>query len=140
MKQNISLYKAILIIVCLRIHSSYAAILAAGSLQSCINNGSNTTTNGNLLECSKKMVVSLSLENNKLYQTDSLQFAVNCINSPTGQCPCPCVYSEDPSCLCRDLKQSISIGITKTPVFALYPLSQPKMFNGRPYEVSCYCS
>ena len=81
------------------------------------------------------MVVTLSLENNKLYQTDSLQFSVSCVNSPTGQCPCPCIYTEDPTCLCRDLRRTVSVGVTKTPVHALYPLSQPRMFHGRPYEV-----
>lgn len=79
--------------------------------------------------------MTLTLENNKLYQTDQLQFEVACVDSPTGRCPCPCFHKEDPSCACRDLRRSIKVSVTKTPVYAVYPLSQPRMFNGRPYEV-----
>jgi len=89
------------------------------------------------LDCAQKMLVTLTLENNRLYETESLQFMVACVNSPTGQCPCPCDYNNDPGCLCRDLRRSVNIGVTKTPVYALYPVSQPRTFNGRPYEVIC---
>ena len=88
------------------------------------------------MECAKKIVVTLTLENDKLYATDELDFEVACVNSPTGACPCPCFYAEDPTCACRDLRRSIKVSVTKTPVDAVYPLSQPRMFNGRPHEVS----
>jgi hypothetical protein len=87
------------------------------------------------MECSKKIVVTLNLENNKLYETDELDFELACVNSPTGRCPCPCFYAQDPGCACRDLRRTIKVSVTKTPVYAVYPLSQPRMFNGRPYEV-----
>jgi hypothetical protein len=86
------------------------------------------------LDCAKKIVVTLTLENNRLYQTESLNFNLACIDSPTGQCPCPCHYADDPLCTCRDLRRVISVAVTKSPVFAVYPLSQPRTFNGRPYE------
>lgn len=86
------------------------------------------------LDCDKKIIVTLTIENNKLYQTELLNFQVSCINSPTGQCPCPCYYLDDPTCRCRDLAEPIQIGLTKTPVYALYPLSQPHTVNGRPNE------
>lgn len=76
----------------------------------------------------------MTIENSQLYSTESLHFSLSCVNSPTGQCPCPCNYQLDPSCSCRDLTQNITVGLTKTPVYALYPLSQPKLFNGRPTE------
>ena len=87
------------------------------------------------LDCAKKIVFTLSVENGRLYETEALNFNVACINSPTGECPCPCFYAEDPTCLCRDLRRVISVTVTKTPVNAVYSLSQPRMFNGKPDEV-----
>lgn len=80
------------------------------------------------------MVVTVTIDNSQLYSTESLHFSLSCVNSPTGQCPCPCNYQLDSGCACRDLKHEITVGITKTPVYALYPLTQPKLFNGRPSE------
>jgi hypothetical protein len=42
--------------------------------------------------------------------------------SPTGSCPCPCDYSTDASCTCRDLATPLLVSLTKTPVAASYPL------------------
>jgi hypothetical protein len=108
--------------------SSLAAVIAAGSLQTCTNNGTGA------LDCTNKLVVTLTLENNKLHATDSLYFNLACVDSPTGACPCPCYYLTDPGCRCRDLRRAVAIAVTKTPVYAIYPLSQPHTFNGRPYE------
>ena len=137
------------------------------------------------LKCSKKLVVTLELANNKKYETERLDFDVACVNrwalscmqwtsyellmsasmrspcvcitkagaalataaaapstcgaapccSPTGQCPCPCDYTADASCTCRNLAHKLSVGVTKSAVFASYPLTYVKKFNGRPYEV-----
>ncbi|KAL4528472.1 hypothetical protein Ndes2437A_g03041 [Nannochloris sp. 'desiccata'] len=112
----------------LNIYYAKGALIAVGKLESCFNNGTDA------LDCAKKIVVTLALENNRLYQTESLNFNLACIDSPTGQCPCPCHHAYDPSCTCRDLRRVISVAVTKSPVFAVYPLSQPRTFNGRPYE------
>lgn len=126
------------------------------------------------LSCSQKIVVTVELENNKLYETERLNFAVSCVNrcvdglqpftatqllqrhhrlqvrrsrrhappplccvpcSPTDQCPCPCNYATDPTCACRDLRQEVSVAATKSPVYASYPVTFYRYFNGRPYEV-----
>lgn len=55
--------------------------------------------------------------------------------SPSGECPCPCNYATDADCACRDLQQTITVAATKTPVYASYPLTLRKSFNGAPYEV-----
>lgn len=86
------------------------------------------------LSCSQKIVVTVDLENNRLYETEQLNFGVSCVNSPTDQCPCPCNYATDANCQCRDLRQNISVAATKTAVYASYPLTYFRHFNGRPYE------
>ena len=58
--------------------------------------------------------------------------------SPTGECPCPCDYVTDPKCTCRNLAQKLSVGVTKSAVYATYPMNYIKRFNGRPNEVSCF--
>ena len=56
------------------------------------------------------------VENEKLYQTEHLEVSVDCVG-------------ED-----RCLENNMTIGLTKTPIALLYSLSNPRMFNGRPYE------
>lgn len=55
--------------------------------------------------------------------------------SPTGQCPCPCDPATQPTCGCRNLATKLSVGVTKGPVYATYPLTYLKKFNGNPSEV-----
>lgn len=112
------------------IELNLGGILSSGKLEKCVRDSKEETD----LDCSTKMIVTMTLENNKIHSTDTIDFAVACIESPNGNCPCPCDYRNDSSCHCRDLRQIISISVTKTPVYALYPLSQPRIFNGRPYE------
>lgn len=55
--------------------------------------------------------------------------------SSDGNCPCTCNYATDIGCTCRDLAQSVNVTITKTPVYATYPLTYQQAFNFKPYEV-----
>ena len=147
---------ALLAVAAVHIQLTTASVIAVGTLQSCFNNGTTTvrflfstsplcyycshfcpsiTLQTDALDCQKKIIVSLALENNHLYQTETLDFTIACINSTDNKCPCTCVYGQDHGCECRDLRRSIAVSVTKTPVFAVYPLSQPRNFNGRPYEV-----
>lgn len=125
MWHRVSLF--LLILITLR--GTCGSILASGKLQSCVNNGNATE-----LQCSEKIVLALTIENNKLHATDSIVFDLACIDSPTGTCPCPCNHQNEPGCACRDLRHKLTVSITKTPIYALYSLSQPRTFNGRPYE------
>ena len=86
-------------------------------------------------ECAKKLVVALTVENDKLYETDFLDISIDCVDSPTGECPCPCDHQFDQDCSCRDLSDPIRVSMTKTPVKLLYSLENPSVFNGRPHEV-----
>ena len=90
----------------------------------------------NLQNCTEQLVVTMTVENGKWYETDHLDITVDCVDSPTGQCPCPCDRFSDANCSCKDIKDPIRIGVTKTPVNVLYPLERPTIFNGRPHEVS----
>ena len=54
--------------------------------------------------------------------------------SADGTCPCTCNYVTDASCTCRDLAQSINVTMTKSPVYATYPLTYVQSFNSKPYE------
>lgn len=82
---------------------AHAGVIAVGSLQSCVNDGTvsgaapapklawrlpcltctrclplqNATTR---LECQKKIVVSITIEDSSLYQTEELSFSVSCVN------------------------------------------------------------
>lgn len=80
-------------------------------------------------------MVGVTVENDKLYETEYLDFDIKCVDSPSGECPCPCNHMIDDECSCKDLIDPIRIGLTKTPVKLLYPLERPRVFNGRPYEV-----
>jgi hypothetical protein len=51
--------------------------------------------------------------------------------SPSGACPCPCNYAQDPSCTCRDLEAPVSISVTKSPVWASYPLQYMQAWPAR---------
>ncbi len=57
-----------------------------------------------------------------------------CPCSATGTCPCSCNYATDAGCTCRDLTQAINVQMTKSPVYASYPLTYAQAFNSKPYE------
>lgn len=77
----------------------------------------------------------MTVENGKIYETDYLDFTIDCVGSPTGECPCSCMHTVDEECTCKDLSTPIRVSIVRTPVRILYPLAEPSIFNGRPYEV-----
>jgi hypothetical protein len=55
--------------------------------------------------------------------------------SEDGKCPCSCDYVTDPTCGCRDIAGGVDVSLTKTPVYATYPLLYARSFNAKPYEV-----
>lgn len=55
--------------------------------------------------------------------------------SEDGRCPCSCDYVTDPTCGCRDIAGGLNVSLTKTPVYATYPLLYARSFNAKPYEV-----
>ena len=54
--------------------------------------------------------------------------------SGSGGCPCSCNYATDSTCQCRDLAQALNVTITKSAVYASYPLIYQQAFNYQPYE------
>lgn len=40
----------------------------------------------------------------------------------------------DPGCACRDFEESLSLTVTKSPVWASYPMQYLTSFNYKPYE------
>lgn len=49
--------------------------------------------------------------------------------SDDGVCPCQCNYAVDEGCTCRDLKGTVSVGVTKSPVLLMYPLTYMRNVN-----------
>lgn len=89
---------------------SKASILSESSIVRC-------NDHDDILDCDEKLVVSLSVENDRLYETDYLEVSLDgCIDDN------------------RCLNASMTIGLTKTPVTMIYSLNTPTMFNGRPFE------
>ena len=65
--------------------------------------------------------------------TDAGRSSLLC--SEDGRCPCSCDYVTDPTCGCRDIAGGLNVSLTKTPVYATYPLLYARSFNAKPYEV-----
>lgn len=57
------------------------------------------------------------------------------MHSANGVCPCTCNYVTDSGCQCRDMQQAINVTLTKSAVYATYPLTYVQAFNYQPYEV-----
>eukprot|EP00877_Chromochloris_zofingiensis_P011445 jgi/Chrzof1/6554/Cz19g00260.t1 len=66
------------------------------------------------LDCSQKMVITLAVDNGDTVASQQLQFNVQCIG--------------------RDLLQPVVVQITKSPLYASYPLTYLQSFNYKPYE------
>ncbi|PNH12225.1 Protein HAPLESS 2, partial [Tetrabaena socialis] len=79
------------------------------------------------LACANKMVLTLTVANGQNLQTEQLD--------PDGQCPCSCNVAVDPSCACRDLGSPLRVSLTKSPLWASYPLQYLQSYNWKPYEV-----
>ncbi|KAK9858858.1 hypothetical protein WJX84_008886 [Apatococcus fuscideae] len=108
-----------------------ATVIANSQLETCVADGSTVDAT---LSCSKKLVTTMTLTNGASLATEQLQYSVPCIGSTNGKCPCSCNYATDPTCTCRDLAQTINVTLTKTPVYAVYPLTYVQSFNSKPYE------
>ena len=57
------------------------------------------------------------------------------LRSGSSGCPCTCNYATDSTCQCRDLAETLNVTITKSAVYASYPLIYQQAFNYQPYEV-----
>lgn len=68
-------------------------------------------------------------------ESEALKGALD-LCSANGVCPCSCNYATDSGCQCRDIKQAINVTLTKSAVYATYPLTYVKAFNYQPYEVT----
>ena len=55
-------------------------------------------------------------------------------------CPCACNYATDASCKCRDLRDSLTLTLAKSPVHATYGLTYVRSFNHWPVEKVQYTS
>ncbi|KAK9799370.1 hypothetical protein WJX73_004741 [Symbiochloris irregularis] len=106
-------------------------VIANSQLQSCIADSQGRTS---VLTCKQQLVTTIAVTNNGGLATQSLNYQVPCIQSTDGACPCTCNYATDAVCTCRDLAQSINVTLTKTPVYATYPLTYQQAFNYKPYE------
>lgn len=49
-------------------------------------------------------------------------------------CPCSCTYGIDPGCKCQNLEEPVKISVSKTPVYASYPLTYFKSIYWKPEE------
>ncbi|MEW5316239.1 MAG: hypothetical protein WDW38_007620 [Sanguina aurantia] len=108
-------------------------VLASGQLQSCVRDG---TVGASLqLNCTQKLIVTLTVPNGQSIATQELDFSIPCIGSLDGQCPCTCNYATSPSCTCRDLASPLHVSLTKTSLLATYPLQYLQSFNYKPVEV-----
>ena len=89
---------------------------------------------GQQLDCRQKLVMALSVDGGDAVATASVELSLPCVGSPTGACPCPCDYATDLSCQCRDLVSPLRLNITKSPVWANYPIQYLQAVNWRPTE------
>lgn len=92
------------------------------------------SANATTILCSKKIILTLTVVDQTEVATSMLSFNVSCINSPTGQCPCPCNYVQEAACGCRDLSDPMTVQITKSAAYLRYPLQYSKTFEGKPEE------
>ncbi|CAD8112113.1 unnamed protein product [Paramecium sonneborni] len=89
-----------------------AEIVSQSQINKCYANSTNNT------ECSEKMVISLTVDNGQQTVTEYIKINETMVNNESSQ-----------------LKTPIIISITKTPVYAFYPLKYTKDYNSQPYEV-----
>lgn len=72
------------------------------------------------LDCREKLLVSLVVENDRLYDTEHLEVSVGCVGNVGGE------GGEGSEARC--LENNMTIGVTKTPVALLYALTNPTMY------------
>eukprot|EP00882_Tetradesmus_deserticola_P031406 GHRQ01035511.1.p1 GENE.GHRQ01035511.1~~GHRQ01035511.1.p1 ORF type:complete len:197 (+),score=37.95 GHRQ01035511.1:158-748(+) len=108
-------------------------IISSSKLETCIRNGTQGA-NSTAISCKQKVVVVVSVDSGDSISSQDVQFTLNCVGSSTGQCPCPCNYASDASCGCRDLSSSLTVSLSKGPLWASYPLTYLQSFNYKPYE------
>ncbi|KAF6259714.1 dihydrouridine synthase-domain-containing protein [Scenedesmus sp. NREL 46B-D3] len=108
-------------------------VISSSKLETCIRNGTQGA-NSSAISCKQKLVVVVSVDSGDSISSQDLQFTLNCVGSSTGQCPCPCNYASDASCGCRDLASSLTVSLSKGPLWASYPLTYLQSFNYKPYE------
>ncbi|GBF95275.1 hypothetical protein Rsub_08306 [Raphidocelis subcapitata] len=109
-------------------------VIAASRLETCVFDVTLSAAGGQQLSCAQKLVMALSVDSGDAVATSSLELTLGCIGSPTGACPCPCDYASDLGCQCRDLTSPLRVNITKSPLWASYPLQYLQPFNWKPTE------
>ncbi|CAD8111745.1 unnamed protein product [Paramecium primaurelia] len=100
-----------IIVFCL-ILKSLAEIISQSQINKCYANSTNNT------QCSEKMLISLTVENAQNIVTEYIKISETTVDNQTSQ-----------------LKTPIIISVTKTPVYAFYPLKYTQDYNSQPYEV-----
>ncbi len=96
------------------VHRAPASLLSQSSVVRCDDHDDR-------LDCREKLLVSMVVENDRAYSTDHLEVSVGCVSDGDGGGE-------------KCLETNMTIGITKTPASLLYALSNPTMYNGRPWE------
>jgi hypothetical protein len=90
------------------------------------------------LSCAQKLVVTLSVDSGDTAATSSLELPIACVGAggagAGGSCPCRCDFAADAACQCRDLAAPLRVNVTKTPLWASYPLTYLQSFNWKPTE------
>ncbi|CAG9316759.1 unnamed protein product [Blepharisma stoltei] len=105
------------LILSLQLASSY--LIASSSIESCLNSGSND------MNCTNKLVVSLSVNNDQGADTESLETIINTTSTSEGS---------------KQLVYPIKITLSKTKVTARYPLRYRQDFNSRARELVIFTS
>jgi hypothetical protein len=137
----------ILFIALLWIQFASAIFLSSSSLNACIADGSQVSYINRIVDkyntvylqatlsisCRNEIVVTLAISASSGFD-ESVVFSLSCIGSSDGTCPCPCNYAVDPGCTCRDLEQPMQVALSKSPVFASYPMQYLQTVNYKPYE------
>ena len=101
--------------------SGRASLVSSSTLQTCTNNapasGASVT-----LSCRQQVVVTLSVPTGQSLATQTLQFSqtLTTVSDAAG--------------VARPLAQPIVVSVTKTPVWAVYPLTYRQSANAKPYE------
>jgi hypothetical protein len=93
-----------------------ALLISSSKLTSCYDSGQNST-----MSCDRKIVVSLSVENDQLKGTESIEAILDNVESPSGNS--------------WSILQPLKIQVSKSKVFARYPLRYLQDFNNQPKEL-----
>lgn len=123
--------QVILVIITYILNFSVSIIISKSNIEMCtqtsqskssLTSNSNNTTNLHMesLNCTQKLVLSLSIENGKMSETDYIDVFVSEVSSKDGSR--------------RQIENPYKISISKSPVYAEYPCIYVQDFNYKPRE------